>query len=169
MNVTVRPAALEDLPALTQIYNHYVIHTHITFDLEPSTVEQRLPWFNDHNDGHRYRMLVACEAGRVLGCTFSGRFRAKPAYDTTVEVGIYCHPDAVGRGLGAILYGSLYDALSGQDINRIVAGIAQPNDASNALHHKMGFRATGTFTQVGRKFGKYWDVAWLERPLKLGS
>lgn len=170
MNVTVRNASIEDVPALTEIYNYYVIHTPITFDIEPYLPGQRISWFHDHNDGKRYRMLVACDPERgVLGCACTGRFRTKPAYDTTVEASIYCHPEAVGRGMGTLLYQSLFDAIGDQDIHRIVAGITQPNPASSALHRKFGFQSMGTFSQVGRKFGKYWDVMWLERPLKLDA
>jgi phosphinothricin acetyltransferase len=57
--------------------------------------------------------------------------------------------------------------IANEDIHRVLAGIAQPNLASNSLHEKFGFRAIGTFTAVGRKFGKYWDVVWMERPLVL--
>jgi phosphinothricin acetyltransferase len=73
----------------------------------------------------------------------------------------------VGHGLGRLLYAALFDSLADQDIHRIVAGIAQPNAASNALHQRFGFKSIGVFNQVGRKFGKYWDVMWMERPLKL--
>jgi phosphinothricin acetyltransferase len=168
MNVTVRSASLDDLAALTEILNHYIIHTHITFDVHPSAPEQRVPWFHEHSDGKRYRMMVACDGqGGVLGYASTGRFRSKEAYETTVEASVACHPDAVGRGLGTLLYGALFEAIADQDIHRIVAGIAQPNHASNALHQRFGFKAIGSFTEVGRKFEKYWDVMWMERPLKL--
>lgn len=167
-NVIVRPASLADLPRLTEIHNHYVIHTHVTFDVEPSSPEQRVSWFHDHSDSRRYRLLVADDpASGVLGYACTGRFRTKDAYDTTVEASVACSPDAVGGGLGTLLYTALFEAIADQDINRIVAGIAQPNPASNALHRRFGFRTIGTFSQAGRKFEKYWDVMWMERPLKL--
>jgi phosphinothricin acetyltransferase len=168
MNVTVRSALIDDLPSLTEIHNHYVVNTHITFDVQPSGPEHRVPWFHDHSDGERYRLLVACDShAGVLGYACTGRFRSKPAYDTTVEASVACRPDAVGRGLGTLLYGALFEAIADQDIHRIVAGIAQPNPASNALHQRFGFMGIGSFSQVGRKFDKYWDVLWMERPLKL--
>ncbi|MEO8097585.1 MAG: N-acetyltransferase family protein [Acidobacteriota bacterium] len=163
--VRVRTAVLDDLPALTDIHNHYVLHTHVTFDLKPFTPDQRLPWFKDHSDGKRYRILVAEDASGVAGYACTGRHRAKEAYDTTVETSIQCRPDWVGRGLGTLLYTSLFEALADEDIHCVVAGIAQPNDASNALHARLGFQILGTFSQVGRKFGKYWDVTWMQRPL----
>lgn len=105
----------------------------------------------------------------VLGYACTGRFRTKDAYDTTVEASVACRPDATGQGLGRLLYTALFEAISHQDVNRIVAGIAQPNPASNHLHQRFGFKIIGTFSQVGRKFDKYWDVLWVERPLKLAG
>lgn len=168
-HITLRPATLDDLPALTHIYNYFVVNTHITFDIDPVTVEQRRAWFDEHNDGKRYRIIVAEANGAILGSASSGRHRAKAAYDTTVETSIQCSPDAVSRGLGTRLYQALFAELATQDIHRLVAGVAQPNDASNALHRKFGFRKVGTYSQVGRKFGKYWDVLWFERDLIVSS
>ena len=167
-SITIRPAQLTDLRRLTEIQNHYILNTHITFDVQPYAPEQRVSWFHEHSDGRRYRMLVAEDSSAgVLGYTCSGRFRPKQAYETTVELSIACRPDATGRGIGGQLYQALFDLLAKEDIHRIVAGIAQPNAASNALHERFGFKPIGLFSGVGRKFGKYWDVLWLERPLIL--
>jgi phosphinothricin acetyltransferase len=166
MAATVRAAALDDLPALTAIYNHYIVHTTITFDLQPFEADGRRAWFADHAATGRHRLLVAIDAhGGVLGYATTSRWRPKAAYDTTVESSVYCRPDALGRGVGTLLYTSLFEALAGEDIHRIVAGIGQPNAASVALHERFGFRQVGVFSSVGRKFGKYWDVAWFERSL----
>ena len=164
--MTVRHATMEDLPSMTEIYNYYIVNTHITFDVRPYRPEERVQWFHEHSDGKRYRLLVAynSESG-VLGYACTGRHRTKDAYDTTVEASIGCRPDSVGRGVGTLLYGALFDAIADQDIRRIVAGIAQPNRASDVLHERFGFKEIGVFTEVGRKFGKYWDVRWMERPL----
>jgi phosphinothricin acetyltransferase len=165
----IRPADLADLPSLTAIHNYYVVHTHITFDLRPFTPEEREPWFHDHSDGGRYRLFVAEESRAIAGYACTGRFRAKAAYDTTVEASIACAPACAGRGIGGALYTVLFRAIAAEDIHRIVAGIAQPNDASNALHARFGFRPAGRFTAVGRKFDRYWDVVWMERPLVLAE
>ena len=91
------------------------------------------------------------------------RWRAKAAYDTTVETTIYCAHDAVGQGIGRRLYEALFAALRGEDVHRYVAGYTMPNAATAALHERLGFKTVGVFTEVGRKFGKYWDVCWMER------
>lgn len=167
--ILVRPADPDDLPALTAIYNHYIVNTTITFDVRPFEPEERRAWFDDHAASGRHRLLVAAGAdGAVLGYTTTSRWRPKAAYDTTVESSVYCHPDAVGRGIGTRLYTALFEAIAGEDVYRIVAGVGQPNPASVALHERLGFRQVGVFSSVGRKFGTYWDVAWFERPLKAG-
>src|SRR5437660_1575850 len=127
-DLIVRSGLLSDLPLLTEIHNHYVTSTHITFDVQPFTPEQRTGWFKDHTDGHRYRLLVAESDGEgVLGYAGTGRFRTKAAYDTTVELTIACNPKATGRGIGTKLYQELLLLIANEDINRLVAGIAQPN------------------------------------------
>jgi phosphinothricin acetyltransferase len=167
MAPTLRPATLDDLPALTAIYNHYVINTTITFDLEPFSPESRRPWFDAHTAAGRHRLLVATDSDdAVLGYATSSRWRPKAAYDTTVESSVYCRPDTVGRGIGKALYSALFDALAAEDVHRVVAGVSLPNPASVALHQRCGFRQVGVFSSVGLKFGKYWDVAWFERALK---
>jgi phosphinothricin acetyltransferase len=80
---------------------------------------------------------------------------------------VYCRPTAVGKGIGRALYQTLFASIAGEDINRIVAGVTLPNEMSIALHRRFGFTPVGTFSANGRKFGRYWDVAWFERPLSL--
>ncbi|MFJ4574525.1 GNAT family N-acetyltransferase [Streptomyces sp. NPDC088846] len=166
----VRPGIEDDLVALTDIYNHYVRETALTFDTAPFTPERRLPWLRSHPEDGPHRLLVAQDvrivgSASVLGYATSSAFRPKAAYATSVEVSVYCAPWAVGHGIGTLLYSSLFEALAGEDVHRAYAGITQPNDASTRLHERFGFRHVGTYAEVGRKFGTYWDVAWYEKPL----
>lgn len=162
----IRPGCLNDLPRITEIHNYYVQNTHITFDVRPFTPEQRVPWFHEHSDGRRHRILVAEDNGEILGYTATGAFRTKEAYETTVEVSVACNPGSTAKGIGAQLYQELFSLLETEDVHRVVAGIAQPNAASNALHKRFGFTSIGAFTEVGRKFGKYWDVLWMEKAIR---
>jgi len=162
--VLIRPAVRSDLPRLTEIYNHYVVHTPVTFDIRPLRVEERIPWFEQFGQTGRYRLLVAELDGKVAAYAGTTRFRPKPAYDTTVETTVYCAPEFIGQGLGGQLYAALFQALGTEDVHRIVAGFVPPNPASEALHKRFGFRPVGTFSETGDKFGRYWDVCWLERP-----
>jgi len=164
-DVGIRPAREGDLPRLTEIYNHYIVHTAITFDLEPVTAEERRPWLAQFAETGPHRLLVAEEAGAVLGYAGSHQFRTKKAYDTTVETTIYCAPEATGRGIGRALYAALFESLRGEDLRTAVAGITLPNPASVALHERSGFRPAGVMREVGRKFGRFWDVGWWEKRL----
>lgn len=84
-------------------------------------------------------------------------------YGTSVEVSVYLTPDAAGHGIGTRLYDALFTALATEDVHRAYAGIALPNAASVRLHERFGFAHVGTYGEVGRKFGRYWDVAWYEK------
>jgi phosphinothricin acetyltransferase len=169
--VQVRPGVDSDLAALTDIYNHYVRETPITFDTTVFTPEERRPWLLSHPEDGPHRLMVATESAssgtpqRILGYATSSPFRPKPAYSTSVEVTIYLAPDAGRRGIGTLLYKALFEALAEEDVHRAYAGIAQPNEASTRLHERFGFRYVGTYREVGRKFGRYWDVAWYEKDL----
>jgi phosphinothricin acetyltransferase len=169
--VQVRAGTADDLGALTDIYNHYVHRTPTTFDTVASTAEERLPWLRSHSEDGRHRLLVAQDipSARILGYVTSSAFRVKPAYGTSVEVSVYCHAEAAGRGVGTLLYTALFEALDGEDLHRAYAGITQPNEASVRLHERFSFRHVGTYQQVGRKFGRYWDVAWYEKKLGPGA
>jgi len=161
--IRVRPAELADMARLTEIYNYYIVNTPVTFDVEPYTVERRETWFEQFGVVGRYRLLVAEGDVGVVGYAGTMRWRPKAAYDTTVETTIYCAPEAVGKGIGRRLYAELFEALRGEDIHRYVAGYTLPNPATAVLHERFGFKVVGVFSEVGRKFGKYWDVCWMER------
>lgn len=164
-SVSIRRGVADDLSELTGIYNHYVRETPTTFDLAPFEIEARRPWFEAFAATGRHQLLVAEREGRVLGYACSHRFRAKGAYDSSVETTVYLAPGAVGEGLGTRLYAALFDALAGEAVHRALAGITLPNPASVALHQRFGFTPIGVFREVGRKFGRYWDVQWFEKSM----
>jgi phosphinothricin acetyltransferase len=166
MDVAIRKAQLADLPALLDIYNFYVLNTHITFDVEPRTLAQREEWFSHFGSRGRYQCVVATVDRVVIGWASSHRFKDRAAYDTSVETSIYLAPGSGGKGIGRKLYGALFDALAPEDIHRAFGGIAQPNEASVGVHKAMGFTYVGTYQEVGRKFDKFWDVAWYQKALK---
>jgi phosphinothricin acetyltransferase len=160
--LAIRAAVEGDLSRLTEIYNHYVINTAITFDITPYTVEARRPWFAQFAEAGSHRLLVAEIEGAVVAYAGTHQFRTKAAYDTSVEVTIYCAPEATARGIGPALYAALFEAVRDEDIHVFIAGITLPNDASVALHERFGFRPAGVMHAVGRKFDRYWDVGWYE-------
>ena len=161
----VRAAASGDLPELTDLYNHYVTTSPATFDLEPASVESRRAWMSRYAAEGPHRLLVAVDGGSIAGYASSGRLREKPGYRTSVETTVYVHPERHGQGIGTLLYTALFAALKGEDLHRAYAGIVTPNPASIALHERFGFQRIGIYREVGRKFDRYWDVCWFERPL----
>src|SRR5205823_3927848 len=119
-----------DAAALAAIYAHYVLHTHVTFEVVPPTAEDWAAWLQDHRGDPRHMVLVAEHDGTVVGWAASGRYRPRAGYDPSVETSVYVHPDQTGRGVGGALYEELFGALRGRDVHRAVAGIALPNPAS---------------------------------------
>ena len=161
----VRPAVVDDVPAMTAIYNHYVETSHATFDITPVSLENRLAWLAGFGETGPFRLVVAERDGRVIGYAGSGKFREKPAYVTSVEMTVYVDDDARGQGVGAVMYRHLFAILADEPIHRAYAGITLPNPASLALHRQFGFRDVGLYDEVGFKLGLYWSVQWLEKPM----
>jgi len=159
----VRLADVGDLAAIVGIYNHYVTTSHCTFDLDPFTPETRRPWFDQFSATGRHRLVVASDAGIVVGYAGTMSYRAKRAYETTVEATCYVHAEHWGKGIGGSMYRELFTMLAGEDIHRVLAGISVPHPASVAFHERLGFRQVAHYTEQGRKFGRYWDTVWLER------
>jgi phosphinothricin acetyltransferase len=162
--LTIRRAERSDLPALLDIYNHYVLNTPVTFDIEPRTLAQRQQWLDEFSPHGRYQCFVAVKEGRAIGWASSHPYKDRAAYDTTVLSSIYLAPGMTGQGIGRQLYSALFDALKDEDIHRIFGGITQPNEASVRLHLAFGFEPVGVYREVGRKFGRYWDIATYLRP-----
>jgi len=159
--VTLRKADLRDAVAINAIYNPLIEDTHVSFDTEPWSEEQRRRWIADH-PGRRHRVLVAEDGGTVIGFAASGPYRRKAAYDTSAETTICLLPDATGCGTGRRLMTRLLDELAAAATHRAYAIVALPNDASIAFHLAMGFRSLGIQHEVGRKFDRYWSTELLE-------
>lgn len=158
----IRPGAEADLPALTAIYHHYVLHSVATFDAEPFA--HRSEWLSHYQATGPHRLLVAEVDGVLAGYATSSQHRPKAGYRTSVETSVYLAPAVTGRGLGRALYDALLPLVDEAGVHRALAGIALPNEASVALHLACGFTPIGVFTEVGIKHGRYVDVAWYERP-----
>lgn len=165
MSISFREARAEDVPALTDLYNYYISNTAITFDIKPFSVEERVEWFSHYNRNERHRLFIAEENSRLIGFASSSPVRPKAAFITSVETTIYLLPDTTGKGIGTGLYSHLFNALEGKDVHRAYAVITLPNPESITLHEKFDFREAGTHREVGRKFGQYHDVLWMEKNL----
>jgi len=161
--VRISPGSLEDVEAIGEIYHHYVRTSPATFEVEPRTEQAWRAWFDGFGERGRYRLLVARDAERVFGYVSSSPVRPRAAYETSVETSVYLDAGSTGRGIGSALLSALLSELETEDVHRACAGIGLPNPASVRLHERFGYRHVGTFTEQGRKFGRYWDVAWYER------
>jgi phosphinothricin acetyltransferase len=162
---TIRSAHPADAAAVAAIYNHYVATTTITFEevqVGPeemagritNVISSKLPW------------LVLEQDGKVLGYAYASKWKERSAYRFSVESSIYLHQEARGKGFARKLYQHLFDLLRQSGVHLVIGGVALPNDASVGLHRKMGFQQVGAFQEVGRKFGRWIDVAYWQLRLE---
>ncbi len=160
----IRSAVVEDLPAVKAIYDHHVLTTISTFDIEPpelSAWEQRLA----PTGGPGGHLLVALLDGAVVGYATASAYRPRAAYARTQETSVYVGAEATGRGLGKALYDDLLARLLLDGVHAVLAAVALPNPASEALHERCGFERVGVLREVGWKLGRWVDVAFYERVL----
>ena len=163
INLTVlmiRPATSADAAAITAIYNHYILHTSVTFEEEAITAEEMAARIAEVQQA--YNWFVYVEGGKIVGYSYAGKWKSRCAYRYAVESTVYLDKDATGRGLGTKLYQVLIDDLRQRGIHSVIGGIALPNAGSVALHEKLGFRKIGQFKEVGWKFEQWIDVGYWE-------
>jgi phosphinothricin acetyltransferase len=159
----IRDATASDAAACAAIYGHYVRATPATFELEPPTVATVAERIAGCQAGHAW--LVAEADGVVSGFAYGTRFAERPAYRWSCEVSVYLDPERLGGGAGTALYIALFERLQARGFQVVFAKVAQPNDASNALHARFGFRRVGLLERVGFKLGGWHDVAILQKDL----
>ncbi len=156
----VRSATPEDSHDICTIYNHYVLNTVVTFEEAPVTVTEMQRRIVDIQSGHCW--LVCEEAGKVIGYAYAGPWKTRAAYRHAVEISVYLDPSHTGRGLGRQLYSALIAEMQQLKMHALIGGVAMPNNASIRLHEGLGFRKIAHFAEVGKKFGKWVDVAYWE-------
>ncbi len=155
--MNVRPAAVEDLPAIVAINNEAVANGFAHFGVRPWTLREAREAF----DGRRPRHLwLVAEDGGVLGYCKAGFWKTRGGYDWTVELGVYVDASARGRGVGRALYERFLPDLEAAGVRHVVAGIALPNPASVALHERFGFERVALFPRQGWKLGAWHDVGY---------
>ena len=154
----IQPLSETDLPAVADIYAHYVTRSVATFDETPLDTEAwRLKAAAIAEAGLPF--LVAKDGERVLGFAYCARYRPKPAYRHTVEDTIYLSPEATGRGLGRLLLGELISRAGEAGVRQMIAVIADGGDpASLKLHAAYGFAEAGRLKSVGFKHGRWLDT-----------
>jgi phosphinothricin acetyltransferase len=160
----IRPANARDAEAIATIYNHYIVHTPVTFETEPVSaaemaariheiVQASLPW------------LVIEDQGVIAGYAYASKWKGRCAYRYSAETTVYLDAGTCGRGLGKRLYEALIAELQRLGFHVAIGGIALPNEASVALHETLGFEAVARFREVGFKFEQWLDVGYWQRLL----
>ncbi len=152
---------LGDADAIRQIYNIEVLTTTVTFDLVERSEAEQVEWILEHQGV--YPAIVAVENGQVIGFASLSPYRPRPAYSTTAEDSIYVAESARGRGVGSALLGEIVERAGSHGFHAIIARIVGDHEASIGLHRHHGFELVGVEREVGRKFGKWLDVALMQR------
>ena len=160
----IRTARADDAPALASIYNWYVEHTVVTFEVEPVPDSEMSRRIEGVVAAHEW--LVLERRGEILGFAYASRFRERAAYRHATESTIYLRHGLEGRGLGGPLYAELVRRTFARGYRHMVGAIALPNEASVRLHERHGFRKAGHLVRIGYKLGRWVDVGnWqLENP-----
>ena len=153
----IRRGTTADLPTIAAIYDHEAMTGISTFDVEP--VPQAYWRTRVAATGPGDHFLVAESEGSVVGYAYAASYRTRPAYLHTREVSVYLDDSARGRGLGRQLYDELLGRLRADGVHQVLAVIALPNDASEALHRACGFSRVGVLPEVGWKFDRWIDTA----------
>jgi phosphinothricin acetyltransferase len=162
MTPIVRPATPADLPAILAIYNDAVVSTTAIWNDAMVDLAERTRWYEARLAGG-FPVLVAEVDGAVAGYASYGAFRAFEGYARTSELSVYVEKDQRGGGIGRTLLGALVEEAEWRGVHVLVAGIEAGNTASIRLHEKAGFVETGRMPEVGRKFGRWLDLVWMQR------
>jgi phosphinothricin acetyltransferase len=153
-----------DLGAIVGILNYTAANSIARFEARPVSVAERRDWFGQFSATGPYRLVVARDGDQVRGYACSQRYREHEAFRETVEVSIALDVGSRGQGVGTALYRALLDSLDLEpSVHVALAGIALPNDASVALHRKLGFTEVGTFREYAIKNGQYISSVWMQR------
>jgi phosphinothricin acetyltransferase len=165
-DLVIRPTIPGDLEAIGAIYAHHVRTGVATFELDapgPAEWGRRL----DAVTAVGLPFLTATMAGRIAGYAYCAPWKARPAYQHTVEDSIYVAPDVVGHGVGGQLLDVLLDHCAGAGVREVIAVIVDSDGAASLqLHRNRGFVDAGRLTNVGFKHGRWLDTVLLQRSLR---
>ena len=168
--INIRPATPDDAAALLAIYAPYVAETAISFEYEVPSEEEFRQRIKDFSKDYPY--LLAEEDGHIVGYAYAHIFHGRAAYQWSVETSIYVDRNEKRKGIGKQLHEALEQALKAQGILNMEAAIAYVEQedeyltqASPRFHQRMGYRLCGTFRRSGYKFGRWYDMIWMEKML----
>ena len=160
---TIRLAAQSDLPAINEIYNHYVLHSTCTYEEEQTTAAEREVWFLAHGPVHP--ITVAEVEREIVGWASLSPFRTRSAYRRTVENSVYVRHDRQRQGIGLALLADSVRRAKALGHHTIIAGIDREQAASVSIHQRLGFEEVAHLKEVGFKFDRWLDVVYLQKLL----
>ena len=160
-----RLARADDAEAIRRIYNREVTESTATFDLVPRSAEDQARWMEDHAGAYAAVVGVDEATGAVAGFASLSPYRTRPGYSTTVEDSIYVDADHRGTGVGRLLLTEVVRLAEASGFHAVMARISGAQEPSLALHRSCGFELVGVEREVGRKFGRWLDVALMQRLL----
>ena len=159
--LTIRKATLEDLVAITEIYNEAILQTVATFDTEPKSIEEQMIWFANHDSKHP--ILVAEQDALVAGWASLAKWSNRCAYSDTAEISLYVKKEHRRKGIGRKLLEQIVKEGQKNGLHTVIARITEGNDPSVNLFKHERFELVGVMKEVGRKFGKLLDVYLMQR------
>ena len=162
--IRIRQAERDDLPRIVEIYNATIPSREVTADIEPVSVESRIPWFEAH-DSDKRPLWVAESAGGVEGWLSLSTFYGRPAYDGTAELSVYVADDRRGRGLGSMLMRHALVQSPALGVDALIGFIFRHNPRSLRLFHNHGFERWGLLPAVAVLDGARRDVVIVGRRL----
>lgn len=160
----VRLARIEDAPEIREIYNREVSGSTVTFDLVPRSLAEQQEWLRARSGVHPAVVAVG-EAGELAGFGSLSPYKDRPAYSTTVEDSVYVRHEQRGAGVGRLVLSELLRLAEVHGFHAVMARIVGGHEASIALHQGCGFELVGVEKEVGRKFGRWLDVALMQKLL----
>jgi len=155
----IRFATSDDAASIASLYNHYVENTIITFETDPVSAGEIASRIREVTDAG-LPWLIAERHGQVAGYAYATKWKGRCAYRFSVESSVYVGAEHAGQGIGTELYAALLDRLRSGTTHVVIGGIALPNEGSQALHERFGFRKVAHFEQVGFKFERWIDVGY---------
>lgn len=166
--MVIRTAKTEDAESLLKIYSYYVENTAISFEYVTPSPEEFRKRISDTLK--KYPYIVIEEDGLIKGYAYAGVFKGRAAYDHCCEVTIYVDRDSKGKGYGRLLYDALEKALKNQGMINLYACIGDPEvedeyltKNSECFHRHMGYTKVGDFHKCGYKFGRWYNMIWMEK------
>ena len=167
--IKIRPSSASDIPSITAIYTHHVLHGTGTFETTPPTSEEMLARRADVLS-KELPYLVLEDATGVLGFAYCNWFKPRPAYRYSAEDSIYLAATASGRGLGRLLLEELMAQAERAGVRKLIAVIGDSaNHGSIGVHKACGFTPVGTLAQCGWKFDRWLDVVLMDKALGMGG